>query len=131
MQQSMPLPNFLSTSVLGKLEDQQHLDAECTELHYNLFSNIHSVVLTLFVDGSCSSLDGSTNRLTFPVELIVCLTAFKLSQSTGGCVCEDRLQKYTNSCDINDQTILCDGDFWVGYDNQSKSQGLILQEPWE
>ena len=76
------------------------------------------------MDGSCSSLDGSTNRLQIPVHLLPCPHAFNLSQSTGGCVCEDRLQKYTNSCNINYQTILRDGDFWVGYNNQSK--GLIL-----
>ena len=38
--------------------------------------------------------------------------------------CEERLQKYTNSCDINNQTVLRDGNFWVRYDN--KLNRLIL-----
>ena len=112
-------------STLGMFEDRQYIiHSQCTDLHYTFFSNLPRISLILYVHGSCSSLDGSINRLTIPVELLPCPPAFNLLQSTEGCVCEDRLQKYTNSCDINYQTILLDGDFWVGFDNQSK--GLIL-----
>ena len=111
-------------STLGLFEDRQYIGGQCSDLHYTFFSNLSSILLILYVDGSCSSLDGSTNRLQIPVHLLPCPPAFNLSQSTDGCVCEERLQKYTNSCNINLQTILRDKDFWVGYDNQSK--GLIL-----
>jgi len=43
---------------------------------------------------------------------------------SGACVCGQRLQKYTNSCNITDRTIAHDGDYWMGYDNQSEE--LIL-----
>ena len=117
--------NPSNRSTLGMFEDRQRVSTNCTELHYTFFSSLRiGISLILYVDGSCSSLDGSTNRLQIPVHLLHCPPAFNLSRSTEGCVCEDRLQKYTNSCDINKQTIWRDGDFWVGYDNQSK--GLIL-----
>ena len=112
-------------SMLGMFEDRQYIIySQCTDLHYTFFSNLSRISLILYVCGSCSSLDGSIDRLSIPVELFLCPPAFNLSQSTHGCVCEERLQKYTNSCDINYQTILRDGEFWVGYDNQTK--GLIL-----
>ena len=114
-------------STLGMFEDRQYIIySQCTDLHYTFFSNLPKISLVLYVHGSCSSLDGSKNRLQIPVHLLPCPPAFSLSHSTQGCVCENRLQKYTKSCDINNQTILRDGDFWVGYDNQSKSQGLVL-----
>ena len=114
----------LNPSALGIFQDRQRVSTDCTELQYTFFSPLNSIALVLYVDGSCSSLDGSTNRLQIPVQLLPCPPAFNLSPSTHGCVCEKRLQKYTNSCDINTLKILRDGDFWVGYDNHSK--GLIL-----
>ena len=105
-------------STLGMFEDRQYIIySQCTDLHYTFFSNLPRISLILYVHGSCSSLDGSINRLTIPVELLHCPPAFNLSRSTKGFICEDRLQKYTKSCDINNQTILRDGNSWVGYDN--------------
>ena len=110
---------------------KSHLDAiqyyqqvtNCTELNYAMFSTgTYYLQLELYVDGLCSSLN--KNRLFVPVHLLPCPHAFELSESTQGCICEERLRKFTNSCDINDQTIERDGDFWVGYDNQPS--GLIL-----
>ena len=100
-------------STLGMFEDRQYIIySQCTDLHYTFFTNLSRISLILYVRGSCSSLDGSIDRLSIPVELFRCPPAFNLSQSTHGCVCEERLQKYTNSCDINIQKILLDGDFW-------------------
>ena len=109
-----------------------HLDAfqyyqqvtNCTELNYTTFSTGTYLLLQLYVDGSCSSFDVLKNRLFITVYPLPCPRAFTLSESTQGCICEERLRKYTNSCDINYQTIERDGDFWVGYDDQSS--GLIL-----
>ena len=116
--------NLLNPSTLGTFQDRQRVSTNCNELHYTFFSNLNNITLVLYIDGSCSSLRGSIYRLQIPVHLFSCPPAFNLSRSTDGCVCEERLQKYTNSCNINLQTILRDKDFWVGYDNQSK--GLIL-----
>ena len=116
--------NSSGKSKLGISEDRQHINGTCTELDYTIFSCERNVHLTLYVDTSCSLLNVSENFLGIPIHLLRCPPAFTLSESTGGCVCEERLQMYTNSCNINNQTILRNKHFWVGYDNQSK--GLIL-----
>lgn len=111
---------------LGVFEDRQHT-VGCTRVNYTLFSNIKQNQLELYVLGSCSSLYGSKTRLQIPVDLTFpCPSAFTLSKPPYRCICEERLQKFTNSCDINGQTILRNGDFWVGYDNNSESDKLIL-----
>ena len=118
--------NSSGKSKLGMSEDRQHIDGTCTKLDYTIFSCERNIHLTLYVDTSCSLLNVSENFLGIPIHLLQCPPAFTLSESTGGCVCEERLQMYTNSCNINNQTILHNKHFWVGYDNQSKSKGLIL-----
>ena len=46
----------------------------------------------------------------------------------GECVCAEGLQQYTQDCDIQDQTIHWqqNDSFWVGVDNSSESDRLIL-----
>ena len=118
------IANPTKKSHLNPFEDRQVVNNSCNKLNYTPFSTEKSVQLELYVGGSCSSLAASNNHLYIPVHLLPCPHAFAVSESTQGCICEERLRKYTNSCDINDQTIERDGDFWVGYDNQSS--GLIL-----
>ena len=127
-QQVNTFVNPLNTARLGVFEDRQVLkDLVCSNLNYTVYSNVTENYLVIYVDGSCSSLDGSKERLHVPINLnLRCPPAFTLSGPPHRCICEERLQKYTNSCDINGQTILRDGDFWVGYDNDSNSQGLVL-----
>ena len=57
-----------------------------------------------------------------------CPPGFNLSESASSCVCEQRLSKYTNLCNITKGlgqiTRESQDQFWVGYDNQSRE--LIL-----
>ena len=97
-------------------------------LNYTIFpSKMKPVLLAFFALASPCSL--STRLLYFRVSFRNCSMAagFTFSQDQRRCICEERLQKYTNQCYINDQTIQRPagyGNFWVGYDNASK--GLIL-----
>ncbi len=117
----------ITVARLDVFEDRQILLEVCSNLTYTVYSNIAPNYLVLYVPGSCSALDGSEERLSINVNInLHCPPAFNLSGPPHHCICEQRLQKYTNSCDINGQTILHDGDYWVGYDNESNSQGLIL-----
>ena len=113
---------------LGVYEDSQIVYG-CTNVKYTLFSKVSVFpLLDLYVYGSCSSLamGGSMNRLHIQINLLDCPRGFMWSNTSFGCICEKRLQKYTNSCNINGQIILRDRDYWVGFDNESDSQGLIL-----
>ena len=120
------LVNPSNIARLGVFEDRQLLDV-CSNLNYSVYSNLSDNFLIIYIAGTCSSLDGSDEQLMIPIYLsLPCPPAFNLSGPPHHCICEERLQKYTNSCDINGQTILRDGDFWMGYNNDTNSQGLIL-----
>ena len=101
-------------------EGTQRVKNKCTTLNYTVFSLAHSEQLKLYVQGPCSS----TFARIVHVEFHSCPSGFTLSRSRMACACNSRLSKYTNSCDINDESIQRDGEFWVGYDNHT--EGLIL-----
>ena len=115
-------PDF-EKSRLGILENAQDIGAVCTELNYTVFSNNTYEILDLYPDGPCSDLGNISSilvRVRHP-----CPHGFSFLKSEEACVCEERLRKYTNSCDITHQTIhRSTGDrFWVGLANDT---GIIL-----
>ena len=121
--------NSSKMPTLGVFEYHQVLLNMCSTVSYTVYSNYSDNVLVLYVAGPCSYMDGSEGELKIPIHIsLPCPPAFNLSEPPYRCHCEGRLQTYTNSCYISDQTILRDGDFWVGYVNESdiNSQGLIL-----
>ena len=106
---------------LGDLQYAQSTKNTCTPLHYTVSSINHSVTLTLLADGPCLDLGKS---LQVNVDLKSCPVGFQLSEASKQCICEQRLQKYTNSCDIDDLRIAVDGSVWVGLDKTA--DGIIL-----
>ena len=105
---------------LGELQRAQSANNTCTPLHYTVSSINHSVIMTLLADGPCLDLGDS---LQVNVDLKSCPVGFQLSEASKRCICEQRLQKYTNSCDIDDLTIGVDGNTWVGLDKTA--DGII------
>ena len=116
------------TLKLGDLQTTQVVDKTCTPVHYTVFSkdlgSASKVLLSVFAEGPCADLG---DPLSIFVKLHPCPVAFTLS-AEGGCICERRLQRYTNSCDIDSRSIQGKGEFWVGLDINvnSKSSALIL-----
>ena len=106
----------------GAFETVQASSRTCGDYYYTVISNDANELIYLYPQGPCP-IPG-VNPLRISVHIRPCPRGFILSATTGGCVCEDRLMAYTNSCNVTDQTILCEGNFWVGYDNASES--LIL-----
>ena len=97
-----------------------------TSLNYTVFSLSSFVTLVLYADGTCSTF---SDKLEFNLIMYRnCPPGFRLSQSASSCVCEQRLERYTNQCYITNGlgriTLGSNQYFWVGYDNQS--HGLIL-----
>ena len=78
-------------------------------------------MLELYGDGPCSKF---SYRLNISLNQN-CPPGFNISEDKS-CACEQRLQKYTNLCNISSGNITRDSleQFWVGYDNDS--DGLIL-----
>ena len=75
--------------------------------------------MTLLADGPC--LDKG-EPLHVNVHLNPCPVGFHISEASKQCICEQRLQRYTNSCDIDDLTVRIDGN--VSLDKTA--DGIIL-----
>ena len=110
---------------LGHLPDSQYLQKTkitCTQLNYTVFSLSQFVSMRLYAAHSpCSSI--IDYRLIISVKLNqTCPPGFNISKSTRSCVCDPKLQKYTNSCTITNGLGQITRDssqqFWVGYDSQ-------------
>ena len=113
-------------ATFGDLQSIQRIDhTTCMELNYTIFSRKQTETVKIYVDNSCG-LEGTP--LSVNVTVLECPIGFTLSNLSNQCVCEERLQKYTNSCDINNLEITrtASEDFWVGVDNTNGTEGLIL-----
>ena len=123
---------------LGHLPDSQYLQKTkntCTDLNYTIFSLSKFVSLMLYAAHSpCSSL--IDYELLISVKLNqTCPPGFTISKSKQSCVCDPKLQRYTNSCTITNGVGQITRDssqqFWVGYDNQSNELILHPQCPFD
>ena len=113
---------YYSTTPIGNLHPLQYAQATvntCTTLNYTVFSLLGNVELKLYADGPCSTF-GSELNLKLDVNQ-TCPPGFNLSERERSCVCNERLAKYTNHCEITDglgQISHYSLDrFWVGYDS--------------
>ena len=125
---------FLTSGVSNNswLQESQYLQQAnntCTTLNYNVFSLSENVIILLKAEGNpCSKLEYAFT-LFINVNLTqTCPPGFNISESEKLCICEQRLERYTNKCNITKGLGRITRDssqhFWVGYDHQSK--GLIL-----
>lgn len=98
----------------------------CSDRHFTVFTAMEqsSQKVKLYPQGPCSNMEGS---LELMVHFSDCPHGFVLSKLTKSCICADRLQKYTNHCNITSQMIQrsVSDNFWVGY-GSSSAEGLIL-----
>ena len=116
----------LNTSIqINASQRVQPTGKECTPITYRLSSNRNTTTLILFPDGPCRDNDKSQQRIR--ISFLPCPDAFILDGSE--CICEDRLQKYTTNCSVDNNSIErgLNNKFWMGvlYENESYD-GLIL-----
>ena len=117
-------------------ETIQNTNKNCTTLKYTIQSTAeHSMQeMNLYAEGPCppehpssTKMNTMLNTLRVLMDILDCPPGFQLSQTQPAiCICTDRLQQFTNTCLVDDQTVLREHDaqFWVGYDNHSR--GVIL-----
>ena len=113
---------FNFTARLATFESKQNTTNNCTELHYHLFTPASRMNLMLDVEGPCNTL-GTASR-TVLIKLGSCPDGFQLSGDE--CICADQLLQYTSGCDVDDESIENNGDFWAAgkYENGSY-KGII------
>ena len=102
----------------------RQVNSTCTTLDYTVFSLSHSEILGLHADFPCYMF-GYALSINLTINQ-TCPPGFNISELTRSCVCEQRLQRFTNSCNITSRKVTRESgqQFWVGYDDQS--HGLIL-----
>ena len=115
------LDDDIHISVAQRIQD---IGKECTPISYRLSSSKKATSLILFPDGPCR--DARISRRLVIVNFLPCPDGFTLDGSE--CVCEERLQKYTNSCNVDDNSIMrASNTFWMGSVFENKIfKGLIL-----
>ena len=118
-----------SKTRLSSLEYSQRIDNTCNTLKYTIHSRAIGTTqeMTLYAQGPCSP--SQTNTLTVTVNIQNCPPGFQLSMNEPICICAERLQQFTNTCLVDNTTVLreLNAKFWVGYDSSNESRGLILQ----
>ena len=114
-----------SNTRLSNLEYSQNINSSCNTLKYTIHSRAIGTnqEITLYAQGPCSP-----NTLTVIVTIQNCPPGFQLLMDQPICVCDERLQQFTNTCLVDNTTVLREhnAEFWVGYDSSNESRGLIL-----
>ena len=115
-------------------QNLQQANNTCTKLNYTLLSpsQIQQVHIQLHAaESPCSKLSDFTLDISVSVYQ-TCPPGFSFSDSAKSCVCEPRLSQYTNNCTITNGLGQITRDsgkhFWVGFDNLSQSDELILHK---
>ena len=109
---------------ISELQTTQEIKKICTAVNYTIFGLPGTdEVFTVYTEGQCPQEQRS---LFIRITILDCPPGFELSATKQSCVCDDRLLPYTEICTIDNQTLLRSGDFWVGYDNTTTFEGLIL-----
>ena len=113
---------------LSSLEYSQSIDNTCNILRYTIVSNAVGTAqeITLYAQGPCSPTQ--TNSFTVTVNIQHCPPGFQLSMNEAICICAERLHRFTNTCSVDNKTVLREqnANFWVGYDSDNDTSGLIL-----
>ena len=118
-----------------KIENTQNITKVCTSLNYTVQTRTEgrNYKMSLYI-GPCpakerTDLSGPSNVITVNVTILDCPPGFEISHYEPRCNCAQRLQRYTNTCQISDRKIerATDHEFWVGYEQDNTlPQGLIL-----
>ena len=117
-----------NTARLKLNQYSKQITANCSTLSYNMYSTQENERLTIYPDKSCR--DTGLAAAVINVTFLPCPTG--TVQSGDECVCEPRLQKYTNRCIFGDEenyqiTRKSSDRFWVGVSNNRKyGKGLTL-----
>ena len=102
----------------GSGEYLQTLPANCSQLTFHVFSPDDNETIEVYSDDG-PHRDLGISKLTVTVNLLPCPLGFQFSEQNTSCVCHKLLQQFTNSCDINSQSIQREGNYWFRYENTS------------
>ena len=101
----------------------------CTVLNFTVSSPRDQETLHLYAKGPCNDQGISLQELTINFEQ--CPKGFELSDTQSNCICHHSLVTFTNSCDINSETVHRKGNFWFSFhDHINSTKSGILVHPY-
>ena len=119
-----------SSSILSEGQQSQHVNASCTDITFNVFSQDSSDVVTLFADGPCGSSAFSTRNFSIEFLDCTCLIGFQPSESTltdCECICDPSLFPYITTCNYSSHSLLrTDTNSWITFTNDTYPPGYII-----
>ena len=114
-------------------ENTQSIKNTCTLLSYTVRTGAVGTAqeMSLYVEDPCPMKERTvsslpTNTIKVYIHIRKCPPGFELLQFQTVCSCAQRLQRFTNTCHVEDGKIERRSEFWVGYVPNSTSDGLIL-----
>ena len=119
-------PDFSQSKIrFPETERTQDTSGRCTDLHYTVLSASEQTQenITLYAQGPCPR---ESRSLPISIEVLQCPHGFQLGEEA--CVCDQRLESYTDTCDIDRKAVFRPHGavFWIGYNYENANQGLIL-----
>ena len=133
-QSHLPIPALIHSTVrsgnnLTVSETVSYEPGEnCTSRNYSVTPKIPFNQLEIHP----SNRSGNTIQLIVNITFERCPIRFELSNSTGECICDHRLWKYTNSCSIDRQAILrnASSTFWLNVSYNSGTPKGFIHHPF-
>lgn len=122
--------NIVSSEVISGLDESseghiyyneytQMTSTFCTTISFHVYTTSRTERLFVYANGPCKDAD---NNLKVAVNINIrqeCPVGF---EGNSECVCDKRLQQFTNSCSIDNQTIeIYNLHYWLGFETTSFS----------
>ena len=111
-------------------QQKQHVDRNCTNLAFSVFSPSDRETLTLFADGPCGSSPCSTRHLHIQFIDCTCPIGFeplKGRVTTCQCVCDSALLPYITNCNSTIESLMrVNTNSWITYINYTDPPGYVI-----
>ena len=107
-----------STAELGVGQTLQHVTDNCTQVSFRIFTRDDKETVYMYNENDYCRDEG-ISRQFFNVTFLPCPTGFQLSNTQTSCVCDEQIQSFTNTCDIDTLSVQRKGKFWFEYENTS------------
>ena len=111
-------------SGLGEGQMAQVTANVCTVFNFSVFSSHSHEEITLYADGPCRNATKSQRNVLISFLDCTCPIGFQpntVENNSCVCDCDPKLHQYVTNCSSQTDSIVREGNFWISYLNDSKS----------
>ena len=113
-----------SESGLGEGQMAQVTANVCTVFNFSVLSSQSQEEITLYADGPCRNATKSQRNVLISFLDCTCPIGFQpntVKNNSCVCDCDPKLRQYVTNCSSQTDSIVREGNFWISYLNDSKS----------